>query len=91
MTDGVKELWDNLEEAFVETDTKTPIHTLLVFRVFQRKIMEGYCRELDMEIEAGRLNEMFDDLADVTEELGEKDAETVKQVADQIKDLMQER
>jgi len=85
MTDKTKELWDDLEQAFLKNDTETPIHTLLVFRVYEKKIREGYARELGFDPET--LDSMLDDLLDATEDLGSKEAEIVKQVADTTADL----
>ena len=85
MTDEVKQLWDDLEEAFLESDTDTPVHSMLVFRVFERKIREGYCRKLEMDPDV--LDNALEELADVSEQVGPKNAETIREVADQIEKL----
>jgi hypothetical protein len=88
MADELEQLWDDVEEAFLENDTDTPIHSLLVFRVFERKIREGYCRELGMEPEV--VDSLLEELADVSEDIGPKSAETVREVADQVEDIHQD-
>jgi len=88
MADELEQLWDDVEEAFLENDTDTPIHSLLVFRVFERKIREGYCRELDMEPEV--VDSLLEELADVSEDIGPRSAETVRKVADQVEDIHQD-
>jgi len=88
MPDEVKQLWDDLEAAFLENDTDTPVHSMLVFRVFERKIREGYCRELDMDPDV--LDDALEELADVSEDVGPRTAETVREVADKVEDIHQD-
>ena len=80
MSDNVEEFWDDLETAFVESDWDSPLHRLLVLRVFESKVRENMCK--DLGVDPNELDSALSELEDITEQAGPKTAATVKKVAD---------
>ena len=66
MSKPEKQLWEDMSEAFIEADTRNPVHSLLTIRAFETKILRGYCEKLDIPEES--LDSALDNLVDIMDE-----------------------
>lgn len=85
MSQPEKQLWEDLSNAFVEADTRNPLHSLLTIRAFETKILRGYCNELDIPQDA--LDSALDNLVVLMDEEYGLSSESAVVVSDLVSDF----